>query len=201
MVSPWFAPELAFDEREQLWMAYVDNRNAYGGEAWPLRVVRWNEAGGWSGLDDGYEDLYFAIFPALAVYDNVAWVAYSTMEFTTEESQKKYGRYTRHVELLRVSPTGPTTNLESKVFETYNHGYGPDGDEVLRYGRSVRPAVFADQDGVTLAYIGYDGDDNQNSARPSPSRSLRKPTSEPVSAPVRRPDRVRSASGSSTRSP
>ncbi len=162
MVSPWFSPALAFDEQGTLWMAFIDNKNAYGGEALPLRVVRWTPGGGWKGLDDGYQDLYFAILPSMSFYDKTAWVAYTTMEYTTVESQKKFGRYTRHVELLRVTADGPQENTEIKVFETFNHGYGPDGPESLRYGRSNRPAVHADADGVSLAYVGYDGDTNKN---------------------------------------
>jgi hypothetical protein len=169
MVSPFFEPELMFDTRDQLWMAFFDNKNADGKNTHPLRMMQWSEEVGWTGRDRGYDNILFGTEPSLSVHDGVAWVAYTSMEYTTEDSVKKYGRYTRHVELRRVMPNNwmnpqaedfnPEAGWE-KVFETYNNGYGPEGAAILSYGRSLHPAVHADKDGVTFAYIGYQGDDN-----------------------------------------
>jgi hypothetical protein len=150
-------------------MTFFDNKNADGKNTHPLRILQWSDEVGWTGRDRGYDNILFGTEPSLSVYDGVAWVAYTSMEYTTEDSVKKYGRYTRHVELRRVMPNNwmnpmaedfnPEAGWE-KVFETYNNGYGPEGVAILSYGRSLHPAVHADEGGVTLAYIGYQGDDN-----------------------------------------
>ena len=164
-VSPWFAPSLAFDERGQLWAAFIDNRNLSSNDTHTLRVVRWNSSTGWLGLDGGFAQLNFPLFPDLAVYDNIAWVAYTSMEFTSNPLTQSNSRYTQHVELLRGTPTDASALQYARVFSTYNNNHGPTptkADEDLRYGRSVQPAVYADDFGVSLAYIAYNGDVNSD---------------------------------------
>ena len=98
LVWPFWDPALAVDTSGSLHMAWSGNINGNAQAGTGVYLARWSAEGGWEGGDDYTGDAYFPVHPGLALDDDGdAWVAWSA------GSSDGQGRYTRHVDVYKVS--------------------------------------------------------------------------------------------------
>lgn len=142
-------PSLMADSGGRLWMGFVDGPSGAVSDGITIetvRVLRWTNGTGWEGTDQGTEDSVFSTHPSIALYDGeTAYLAFGTSDAGDQ------GRYTRHIEVERVSwPAG-----ESQTWtEVYNNLNDTDTAGTV-YGRFENPAITYDSSTLRLAYVGY----------------------------------------------
>lgn len=159
MVWPFFEPALQVDQEERLWLAYVWNPEGTGDTDNPVqvRIARYAPDTGWEGNDriKAALDVAYPIYPTMAVSGETAWVAYTTSDHDTEDEEKKYARYERHLEVRRVDwPTGgDPTWTRLLVTEVLDEGHGTAG---ALYARMEHPQLILQADGILrLAAVAY----------------------------------------------
>ena len=158
-VWPFWSPALALDEQDRLWLAYVDNPNASGETSAEqhIRVLRWDEAGGWEGEDESWDEVAYPIDPSLAVEGDDAWVAFVTSDFTLDDDIKKFVRYQRHVQVLHLNwPSGRSPSW-SRVLKLEVNDSGM-GESYSPYARMEHPALLRANGSLWLAFVAYDAD-------------------------------------------
>ncbi len=159
-VEPYFHPALATDAGGRFWLAFADNPNGnWEAPEQVLRLLRKTQNGDWEGDDQGQATMALPLHPSLAVDGDTAWVAITTSEEQVDASEKKKGRYTRHIEVYRVDwPVGHEQTW-TRIFRTTT-AFEAEGDtgmlsSAYPWGRMTRPALAAEGDTLSLAFVAY----------------------------------------------
>jgi hypothetical protein len=173
MVYPLFEAPMAVDTDGALLVGWADNPNAttYSTTRAGLRLLRWTDAEGWSGTDEGVDVLY-PMGPSVTVSGGKAWVAVAKSDTggANDESNDP-GRYTRHVGVYRVSLASDGAQAWTEVWRAFNavcpadvrcDATTPTTDaEGHDFGRMEAPAIVAGDEGLLLGFVAY-GDETGN---------------------------------------
>jgi hypothetical protein len=145
LVWPYWDPALAADDGGRLFMAWSGNETGNAQSDTGVYLARWTAARGWEGGDTWVGGAYFPVHPSLAIdASGDAWVAWSA---GTSDGQ---GRYTRHVDVYRVSwPSGG----EQSWLHSFESSYSDASGET--YERIDDAALTIHDGDVHLAYLGF----------------------------------------------
>lgn len=156
LVWPFFDPALAIDASGRLWLAYMDNPKGSGDASVEVsaRVLRYTPGTGWEGIDAGFDDVSYPIYPTLLVDGDRALLSYTTSHTGTTDEEKKYVRYERHLDVLSVDwPEGGSPSF-SRVFSPEVNDID-HGDPSIPYARYEHPQLTEVDGTVHLATVAY----------------------------------------------
>lgn len=155
-VWPFWEPSLAVDDGGRFWITFVDNPNASGDtdSGTEVRVLRWTEGRGWEGENYGNDHVAYPIYPTMTFLDGNVFLAFTTSTYTTDDAEKKYVRYTRHIEVNKVEWGESTPSWSVPLaLEVNDMGTGDDPDNP--FARMTHPAITAVDGVLHLAFVGY----------------------------------------------
>ncbi len=148
LVWPYWDPAMAADGSGRLHLAWSGNLNGNAQAGTGVYLARWTSAMGWEGGEDYEGGAYFPVWPSLVIDDDGAsWVAWSA------GSSDGQGRYTRHVDVYRVSwPAGGDQSWDLSFTSPDDDAEGRD------YERIEAPALSIVDGDIHLAYVAMNED-------------------------------------------
>ncbi len=148
LVWPFWDPALAADDNGQLHLAWSSNESGNAQGPTGVYLGRWASDTGWEGGDTKVGGAYFPVHPSLAIDDQGrSWVAWSA------GSSDGDGRYTRHVDVYRVTwPAGEDQTWDLSFSSEYSDAEGRSYERIDDASLSI-----IDGD-VHLAYMAINTD-------------------------------------------
>jgi hypothetical protein len=154
-ISPYWVPSLAEDTGGRLWMAFSDNDSGnWEAPDQSVRLLRQLSSGAWEGLTYGIGAAY-PMEPSLVMDGDIAWVAFAASNDQTDPSDKKAGRFLRHVEVWSAQWPASTSPTWTQHFRTRTAEDDPSLSPDM-WERMERPALHVDEQGVQVGFIAID---------------------------------------------
>ena len=168
MVSPLWRPALAVDEEGRLVVAWVDNPSGTTAstERVFVKVFRWSADTGWEYVDAAGVGSSFPGAPSLAVSGGAAWVSWASSEMSPNGTSNEPGRYTRHVEVMRLGLGTKGAQSQLRAWRSYatpcpdgvrcREGTATVDTEGNSYLRAELPAIAITGDTIQVAWVAWD---------------------------------------------
>ncbi len=147
-------PALAVDDSGTLYLSFADGygitESGNPMESAPnfhIRLVRWSELEGWEMAESSPTGAFHPFDTALVLDEESAWVAFSC----SEEGEPT--PYSRHIEVHKAVWADAAEPSWEKALDV-----GGLDDEGRQFYRMESPALWANEGGILLAFLGYDED-------------------------------------------